>query len=218
NLRPQIWKTMSSPEAATQAERVRLAAEAMLPLVEEARKLGSKLGLYNHGGWAGEPQNLVAVCEHLREHHDADHVGIVYNLHHAHDHIEDFADLLRLMQPYLLCLNLNGMDTDGESIGRKILPLGTGEHDLALLATIRDSGYRGPIGIIGHTQDDVEHRLLDNLDGLDWLLPQLEGKSAGARPKLRTPVPPAAPPENRTSGVLLEGNDAYRTAPLTVEC
>ena len=174
-LRPQIWKTMSAPEADTQQERVRLAAEQMLPLVEAADELGSKLGLYNHGGWAGEPENLVAVCEYLREHHAADHVGIVYNLQHAHEHIDDFADVLKLMQPYLLCLNLNGMDTGGEAIGRKILPLGTGEHDLELLKIIRDSGYRGPIGIIGHTQDDVEQRLLDNLDGLDWLLPQLEG-------------------------------------------
>src|SRR5690606_25777918 len=97
--------------------------------------------------------------------------------------------------------------------------LGTGEHDLELLKIIRDSGYRGPIGIIGHTQDDVAQRLLDNLDGLDWLLPQLDGKPAGARPKLRTPVPPATPPDDtRNSGILLEGEDAYRSAPLTVEC
>ena len=68
----------------------------------------------------------------------------------------------------------------------KILQLGAGEHDVALLKTIRDSGYAGPIGIIGHTGDDVEQRLQDNLDGLDWLLPQLEGKTAGPRPKYRT--------------------------------
>jgi putative heme-binding domain-containing protein len=218
NLRPQIWKIMDAHEAPTQAERVRLAAEAMLPVVAQTRELGSRLGLYNHGGWAGEPQNLIAVCEYLREHHGADHVGIVYNLHHAHDHIEDFADVLKQMQPYLLCLNLNGMDSDGETIGRKILPLGIGEHDLALLKIIRDCGYRGPIGIIGHTQDDVEKRLQDNLDGLDWLLPQLAGKPAGARPKMRTTVPQATRPDNRTSGVLLEGRDSYRTAPLTIEC
>ena len=51
-----------------------------------------KLGLYNHGGWGGEPENLVAVCKVLREQHKADHVGIVYNLHHGHGHIDDFAD------------------------------------------------------------------------------------------------------------------------------
>ena len=28
-----------------------------------AAKFGSKLGLYNHGGWGGEPKNLVSVCK-----------------------------------------------------------------------------------------------------------------------------------------------------------
>ncbi len=36
------------------------------------------------------------------------------------------------------------MDRDGEARGRKILPLGQGECDLAILRIVRDSGYRGP--------------------------------------------------------------------------
>jgi hypothetical protein len=67
--------------------------------------------------------------------------------------------------------------------------LGAGDVDLELLKTIRDSGYRGPIGILGHTNDDAEERLQDNLDGLDWLVPQLSGTKAGTKPKYRTPVP-----------------------------
>ena len=54
--------------------------------VERTRRLGCPLGLYNHGGWGGEPENLVAVCEFLRRRHDAPHVGSVYNQHHGHDH------------------------------------------------------------------------------------------------------------------------------------
>jgi len=194
-LHPQIWQTAPSPAGETQADRVHAAAQELLPLVERTHKLGSKLGLYNHGGWGGEPRNLVAVCEHLRQQHDAAHVGIVYNLHHGHGHIDDFAESLARMQPYLLCLNLNGMTRDGEQRGQKILPLSTGEFDLQLLKIMRDSGYQGPIGIIGHTQDDVELRLQDNLDGLDWLLPQLNGQPPGPRPKLRTwtPEPDAKP-------------------------
>ena len=38
----------------------------LLPLVERTAKMKCKLGLYNHGGWGGEPENLVAVCELLR--------------------------------------------------------------------------------------------------------------------------------------------------------
>jgi hypothetical protein len=184
DLHPQIWQTAPSPDGKTDEERVALAVKQMLPLVERTAKMKCKLGLYNHGGWGGEPDNLVAVCKALRDKHKADHVGIVYNLHHGHGHIKDFDRALTAMKPYLWCLNLNGMATPGK--GPQILQLGAGEHDVKLLKTIRDSGYAGPIGIIGHTQDDVELRLRDNLDGLDWILPQLDGKPAGERPKYRT--------------------------------
>ena len=86
------------------------------------------------------------------------------------------------MKPYLLCLNLNGMNRERA----EILQLGAGEADVKLLKIIAASGYTGPIGIIGHTDDDVELRLRDNLDGLDWILPQLAGNPAGPRPKYRT--------------------------------
>ena len=189
DLHPQIWRTLASPNAKDQPDRVAAAAKQMLPLVERTRKLGCRLGLYNHGGWGGEPENMVAVCEYLREHHDAKHVGIVYNQHHGHGHVDHFAKHLSRMQPYLLCLNLNGMTRNGERQGKKILPLGQGEFDVQLLKVIQESGYDGPIGIIGHTQDDVEQRLADNLDGLHWMLPQLDGKTAGPKPELRTSSP-----------------------------
>lgn len=185
DLHPQIWQTSPSPAGATtQDERVAAAAKKMSGLAAQTAKMKCKLGLYNHGGWGGEPKNLVAVCKALRETPGNDHCGIVYNLHHGHEHIDDFAASLETMKPYLLCLNLNGMAYPKN--GPKILQLGAGEHDVKLLKIIRDSGYKGPIGIIGHTNDDVEHRLQDNLDGLDWLLPQLSGQAAGPRPKYRT--------------------------------
>ena len=230
NLRPQIWQTLGSPPApdgldpqAQQTARVEAAAEQLLPLVQRTRELGFPLGLYNHGGWGGEPANLVAVCEYLRREHDASHVGIVYNQHHGHGHLQDFAASLAQMKPYLLCLNLNGMTRDGDQRGQKILPLGEGEWDLTLLRIIRDSGYSGPIGIIGHTQDDVELRLRDNLDGLDWLRPQLNGRPAGPKPTLRTWSPQqaaaqASPPASLFPGVSLPGKTAYRQPPLTVQC
>jgi len=170
-IAPQVWKTLGSPTGGTQAEKVETAAGRILPLVERTRKLGCKLGLYNHGGWGGEPENLVAVCRWLHENADADHVGIVYNLHHGHGHINDFAESLASMKPYLLCLNLNGMNDGAQP---KILPIGRGEHDKRLLGLIVESGYRGPIGILDHRGDlDAEQSLRENLDGLDALLPQL---------------------------------------------
>lgn len=237
-LRPQIWVMMGSPAAPTNAERVQLAARQLLPVVERTRKAGCQLTIYNHGGWAGEPENMAAVAKLLREQHDAAHVGVVYNLHHGHDHLDRFPAALKEMIPYLHCLNLNGMVAGGDKKGQKILPLGAGELDLRLLKIIRDSGYRGPIGIIGHTNDDVEQRLKDNLDGLDWLLPQLGGKAAGPKPKFRTHNAPrageaAAPPATVSTGqpslakdfgralaggMVVEGKPEYRALPLTIEC
>ena len=76
-----------------------------------------------------------------------------------------------LMLPYLSTINLNGMNVDGP----KILPLGQGERDLELLKIIAESGYRGKIGIIGHTEgEDIRHVLERNLAGLEKLRAELK--------------------------------------------
>ena len=63
-IHPQIWITAPSPQGESQEGRLAAAAKALSPLVKRTRQLGSKLGLYNHGGWGGEPSNLVALCEY----------------------------------------------------------------------------------------------------------------------------------------------------------
>ena len=165
-LKPQIWKMLPRLEKGSQKERVKAGADAMESLAKRTAMMGSKLGLYNHGGWSGEPANLVAVCQELKR-RGHDHVGIVYNWHHGHGHIEDWEESLALMKPYLFCLNLNGMNTDAKP---KILSLGKGQHDLVMLRTLIKSGYNGPIGIIDHRIDlDSEVALQRNLDGLSGL-------------------------------------------------
>jgi putative heme-binding domain-containing protein len=206
-LKTQLWVTIGDPGGTTTKEKVEAAAKTLRPIAEEADSLGCTVGLYNHGGWFGEPENQIAVIEHLKR----KNIGIVYNLHHGHEHLDRFPELLVKMKPHLLAVNLNGMVKGGE----KILPLGQGELDLRLLKTIANSGYRGPIGILGHTQDDAEERLKDNLDGLDWLLPQLDGKPAAAKPRPRTM---SAAPAASTTGWLADGKPEYRTLPHTVEC
>jgi hypothetical protein len=189
-IAPQVWQTLGSPKAETQDERVATAAKKLLPLVERTRALGSKLGLYNHGGWGGEPQNLVAVCTWLRKNAKADHVGIVYNLHHGHDHIPDFAASLERMKPFLLCLNLNGMNDGAKP---KILPVGRGKHDKRLLRHICDSGYQGPLGILDHRANlDAEVSLRENLDGLRQMLERLG--DAAALNTYRTEIAPEKQP------------------------
>jgi len=184
DLHPQIWKTAPSPAGESQEQRVAAAVKQLSGLAAQTRAMKCKLGLYNHGDWGGEPENLVAVCKALRALPGNDHVGIVYNLHHGHDHIDDFRASFEIMLPYLLCFNLNGMAYPKN--GPKILPLGAGENDVRFLKITRAVNYKGPIGIIGHTNDDVEDRLRDNLDGLDWILPQLDAGTPGPRPKYRT--------------------------------
>ncbi|MCH5373922.1 MAG: sugar phosphate isomerase/epimerase [Planctomycetes bacterium] len=171
DLHPQIWMTAPSPAGDTDQARTEAAARTLLPLVERTRQLRCALGLYNHGGWGGEPSNLVAVCQWLRQHAEADHVGIVYNWHHGHAHISDWPESLAAMKPYLLCLNLNGMN-DGAN--PQIVPLGKGQHERAMMQTILNSGYRGPIGILDHRGSiDAQQSLRENLDGLQQLVEQL---------------------------------------------
>ncbi|MDX2039084.1 MAG: plastocyanin/azurin family copper-binding protein [Isosphaeraceae bacterium] len=192
-VKAQLWVLLDfGGDKATgdeQNRRVRAAADKLAPLAKAANAIGCTLALYNHGGWFGEPENQIEIIERLKS-EGVNNVGIVYNLHHGHEHLDRFPALLKLMKPHLLALNLNGMDVGGDKIGRKILPLGQGELDLELLRTIVGSGYDGPIGILGHTMDDAEERLKDNLDGLDHLVERLQGKPARPLPKPRTPVPP----------------------------
>jgi sugar phosphate isomerase/epimerase len=183
-IKTQLWITMGdpAPKAKSDEEKIESAARILRPIADEAAKIGCTVGLYNHGSWFGEPENQLAIIAHLK----LPNVGIVYNFHHGHDHLDRFPALLKKMQPHLYALNLNGMVKNGDKLGKKILPLGQGDLDLALLKTIRASSYRGPIGILGHTQDDAELRLRDNLDGLAWLLPQLDGKPPAPKLKPRT--------------------------------
>ena len=174
-IRPQIWRTLPSPKKGTQQEKVVAAAKTMLPLAEKTKVLGLKLGLYNHGGWGGEPANMVAVCQTLRKQgHEL--VGIVYNFHHGHGQVKEFPENLAHMKPYLHCLNLNGMSGKDQKF-QKILPLGRGQNEEAMMQSIQGSGYQGPIGILGHVSNrDVEIVLKENLKGFHEIVGSLNEK------------------------------------------
>ena len=165
-IQPQIWKMFPSPKENTQEEKITAAAKHLEPLAKRASAINCKLSLYNHGGWSGEPANLVAVCKKLHE-FGHDHVGIVYNWHHGHPSIDTWRQDLTLMKPYLHCLNLNGMKIGKEF---KILPLDQGDHESSMMQTLIASGYSGPIGILDHRNDtDAKVALKANLDGLKKL-------------------------------------------------
>lgn len=196
DVRTQLWVTLGDPPGDDQEAKVAAACQQLRPILTAAVAQGCTVGLYNHGGWFGEPENQIAVIERLGR----ANLGIVYNQHHGHGHLDRFPELLKRMRPYLYAVNLNGMTVHGDQLGRKILPLGQGELDLELARAIVTSGYRGPIGILGHTEDDAELRLRDNLDGLRWIVARLHGLSdETSRPVPRTPFPPPVPRDTNTA-------------------
>lgn len=172
NEHPQLWVmgggnvniTASQADvfATQEAERIRQIAVA-------AQKIGCKVGLYNHGGWFGVPENQLELIRRI----DMPNVGIVFNLHHAHDQLDRLPAVLAMLKPHLLVVNINGMQTDGERLGKKILPLGTGDRDMEVLTALSQSGYDGPIGILNHTDEDARGRLELNLTGLESLVSKL---------------------------------------------
>ena len=168
NLKLEVWisSTDRNLEAATDDAKYEELAFRVDILATELKKLGCSLGLYNHGGWGGEPYNMIEILKRAK----SENTGIVYNFHHAHEHLEMMPAAFNAMVPYLYCVNLNGMNKGGP----KILPLGEGAEDLAILKMINESGYKGRIGIIGHIDDeDVEIVLKRNIEGLKKLLYQM---------------------------------------------
>jgi sugar phosphate isomerase/epimerase len=208
HLHPQLWTCMEggphlrwneafekTPDA--QAAHVARVVANVKPIAAAAAKLGCQVALYNHGGWGGVPENQMQIIDRLKQDGVAN-VGMVYTQHHGHGEIDRFAELFPKMKPYLLAVTLNGMITDGDLRGHNFgtIPLGQGDQDLRLLRIIQQSGWSGPVGIILEVFADAEVRLQDNLDGLDWLVAQLDGQPVGPKPQPRSwhpPTPAKAP-------------------------
>ncbi len=243
-VKPQLWVNgnggpIEVKDDADQNARIAKEVERLKPMAQAAGEIGCQVALYNHGNWYGEPENAIAIIEALKG-QGIKNVGMVYNLHHGHGHLDRLAKVLPKMLPHLLCFNLNGMDIGGDAKGRKILPLGVGTEDVKVLRILRASGYNGVVGILNHTNADAEGRLLDNLDGLAWLLPQLDDNPPGPKPKYRTwkeaSLKTAAQPKGiikdaagapslneefgkaLSGGLLVDGKADYHTLPFTIEC
>lgn len=185
-IHPQLWVTMGTepePDTARLEQKIQAAVETLGPICAEAQKRACTVALYNHLGWFGEPANQVQVIERLQKNGHAN-VGSVYNFHHGHGHLADFERHLKTLKPHLLALNLNGMVRGGDKAGKKIIPLGTGDEELRLMKIVQTSGWRGPVGIIGHTEEDAEVKLRKELDGLEKLMANSasSAQSAGEPP------------------------------------
>jgi len=164
NTRTELW--VSFPElyfdGNKDTESLQIAVSAIREILQRAEEIGCTLALYNHGGWFGEPGNLIRIIEAI----GSDKIRIVYNFHHGHHRIDSFREDFTQMMPYLSTININGMRKEGP----KIITLGKGDRELGMLKVIKESGYTGPIGILGHTDGEDIRLVLDrNLKGLEQL-------------------------------------------------
>ena len=180
-IHPQLWVMGSGSPTHTEAEqrqRTDQEAERIRKIVELAAPCGCQVELYNHNGWFGQPDNEVAVIDRLKR-IGVSGVGMVYNFSHGHGDVADFPALWKRIQRYVVAVNVTGMVMD-----ERLLPPSQGDHELAMLRTIQQSGWRGPIGLIAEQGGDAEVTLRNDLRGLDWLTKELAHPgSGGERPR-----------------------------------
>ena len=160
-LKTQLWMGISEAYFAGLSEEESMAkAVAMVSyLSDRAAALGCKVGLYNHGGWFGDPVNQVKLINAM----PGKSLGIIFNFHHAHELLDQYPALVDVMLPYLWAVNLNGMKAEGP----KILPIGSGDREGWMMNVLKEKGFTGPFGILGHVDDaDVKIILEQNLEGL----------------------------------------------------
>jgi hypothetical protein len=101
-------------------------------------------------------QNLIEALSALD-------MGLVYNFHHAHDQIERFTGLADKMLANLWYVNLNGMKKQGP----RILTIGEGNHEQAMISILESKGYTGDYGVLGHVEDADAREIQEaNLEGL----------------------------------------------------
>ncbi len=166
HLKTEIWYMFRPPagfDALPQAGKVTQATKAVKYLAVEAQKLQCKVGIYNHGGWYGEPENELEILKAV----GMPNVGLVYNFNHGQDQIDRFPAFFPKILPHLLAVNIDGMKKEGP----RILIVGEGTSELSMLKLVHSSGYKGPIGIINEsTERDAEVGLAANMAGLQKIL------------------------------------------------
>jgi sugar phosphate isomerase/epimerase len=114
-----------------------------------ARDSGAQLLLYPHvGSWVERIEDSCRVAEKV----DRPNVGVMFNFCHwlRVDRQRDYQPLLKRAMPRLWAVSINGADELDDRPGwdHYIQPLDQGSFDVGpLLKTLKQLGYRGPIGL-----------------------------------------------------------------------
>lgn len=173
NVKTELWLSFNDRffSDLSDAEKLKKAVSAIGEINRRAKEIGCTLHLYNHGSWFGEPANQISIIKSL----GANDIRMVYNFHHARHQISDFPRLLDMMKPYLSTVNINGMKENGPMI----LTVGQGDKELMMLKQLKNSGYKGSIGILSHVDDqDAKVVLAQNIEGLMSLLRKMGDEKA----------------------------------------
>lgn len=174
-VKTQIWCMISNIkglDTLTQAEKIRAVAKPVAYIADKAAEIGCTVGLYNHGGWFGDPENQVAIIDYLKK----PNIGIVYNFHHAEEDLDHFPRFFPKILPHLLAVTLSGLKR-GNPVA--VVPIGQGDAELAMMRIVGNSTYTGPISIINeNTAPDAEVGLTMNIDGLKQHLKTLSDAAA----------------------------------------
>ena len=125
------------------------AVEILRSMSDLAKDSGAQLLLYPHqGSWIERIEDSMRVAAKV----DRPNVGVMFNLCHwlRVDKSRDYKPLLKQAMPRLWAVSINGADDFDEKPGwdRYIQPLDSGTFDVGgFLRTLRNLGYRGPIGL-----------------------------------------------------------------------
>ena len=125
------------------------AVEILQAMSDQTRPSGSQLLLYPHqGSWVERIEDSMRVADKVNR----PNVGVMFNLCHwlRGDKSRDYRPLLKQAMPRLWAVSINGADEFDDKPGwdHYIQPLDNGSFDVgALLKTLKELGYKGPIGL-----------------------------------------------------------------------
>jgi sugar phosphate isomerase/epimerase len=126
------------------------AVELVQEIADLATESGVRVALYPHSGdWLERVEDALRIVQKA----ERPNVGVMFNLCHwlKVDNEENLKPLLTSAMPHLFAVSIHGADRATEihaGTGNWIQPLDSGSFDVgALLNTLSELGYQGPIGL-----------------------------------------------------------------------
>ncbi|MCC6127375.1 MAG: sugar phosphate isomerase/epimerase [Pirellulales bacterium] len=134
------------------------AVKLLREIADMAEEAGLRVAIYPH---LGNYTETTADALRIVKLADRKNLGVTMNLCHEllTGNGAKIPEIIRTAAPHLFLVSINGADKSGIR-KRAILPLGEGDYDvLAVLKTLKEVKYAGPIGLQSYKipGDEVEH-------------------------------------------------------------